>query len=147
MKITVFNPTNKPTSLEKKKVVDFLFEHLQEYGDPKNHIEGAIDFAIKERVSFGGFVVVAYEKSEVVGAVVINQTGMSGYIPENILVYIATHQQYRGQGVGKRLMEETLSLASGDIALHVEKDNPAISLYEKTGFTMPYMEMRYKRNK
>lgn len=145
MKITVFNPTNKPTGLEKKNVIDFLFEHLQEYGDPKNHIEGAIDFAIKERISFGGFVVVAYEKNEVVGAVVVNQTGMSGYIPENILVYIATHQEFRGKGVGKRLMEETLRLASGDIALHVEKNNPAIALYEKIGFTTPYMEMRYKR--
>lgn len=145
MKITVFNPTNKPTGLEKKKVIDFLHDHLQEYGDPKAHIEGAIDFAIKERISFGGFVVVAYKGSEVLGAVVVNQTGMSGYIPENILVYIATHQEHRGEGIGKKLMEESLKLASGDIALHVEKNNPAISLYEKIGFTIPYLEMRYKR--
>jgi len=145
MKITVFNPTNKPTGLEKKKVVDFLFEHLQEYGDPKAHIEGAIDYAVKERISFGGFVIAAFIENEIVGAVIVNQTGMSGYIPENILVYIATHQEHRGKGIGKKLMEDTMRLTSGDIALHVEKNNPAIKLYEKIGFTMPYMEMRYKR--
>jgi ribosomal protein S18 acetylase RimI-like enzyme len=43
-------------------------------------------------------------------------------------------------------MQKTLSLAQGDIALHVEKDNPAIGLYEKIGFTTPYLEMRFKRN-
>ncbi len=35
----------------------------------------------------------------------------------------------------------------GDIALHVEPDNPARFLYEKYGFTNKYLEMRYKRGK
>ncbi len=42
-----------------------------------------------------------------VGAVVVNGTGMEGYIPENILVYIATHKVSRGKGIGKKLMEES----------------------------------------
>ena len=70
---------------------------------------------------------------------------MDGYIPENILVYIATHKEYRGKGIGKKLMEETLNFAKGDIALHVEANNPARRLYEKYGFTNPYLEMRLKR--
>lgn len=145
VEISIFNPTNKTTSLEKQSIVDFLFEHLENYGDPKSHIEAAIDFALKEKVSFGGFVIVAKIDSEIVGAVVINQTGMSGYIPDNILVYIATHVNHRGKGIGKKLMETTLKLCNGDIALHVEKDNPAKQLYEKMGFTNPYLEMRLKR--
>jgi Acetyltransferases len=68
---------------------------------------------------------------------------MKGYIPENILVYIATHKKYRGRGIGKRLMTEALRRADGNVALHVEPDNPAKFLYEKLGFTSKYLEMRY----
>jgi ribosomal protein S18 acetylase RimI-like enzyme len=70
---------------------------------------------------------------------------MSGYIPENILVYIATHKDFRGKGLGKKLMQEAINFAKGDIALHVEANNPAKYLYEKLGFTAPYLEMRLKK--
>jgi ribosomal protein S18 acetylase RimI-like enzyme len=147
MEITIYNATNKPTELEKNKIINFLHKHLGKYGDPKDDIYNCLSFALKERVSFGGFVVLAKsEEDEIIGAVIVNKTGMSGYIPENILVYIATHEDYRGQGIGKKLMEKTISMASGDIALHVEKDNPAKFLYEKNGFTNPYLEMRLKRS-
>jgi ribosomal protein S18 acetylase RimI-like enzyme len=72
---------------------------------------------------------------------------MSGYIPENILVYIATHRDKRGQGLGKKLMSKAIEISQGDIALHVEADNPARFLYEKLGFTNPYLEMRLKKSK
>ena len=79
------------------------------------------------------------------GVTVVNETGMSGYIPENILVYIATHKDFRGKGLGKKLMQEAINFAKGDIALHVEANNPAKHLYEKLGFTAPYLEMRLKK--
>ncbi len=71
---------------------------------------------------------------------------MKEYIPENILVYIAVHRDQRGKGLGKKLMNETLLYAKGDIALHVEHDNPAKFLYEKIGFDNKYLEMRLKRS-
>jgi ribosomal-protein-alanine N-acetyltransferase len=79
------------------------------------------------------------------GVVVVNRTGMGEYIPENILVYIATHKDYRGEGLGKKLMQKVITEAEGDIALHVEANNPAKKLYEKLGFTNPYLEMRLKK--
>ena len=48
----------------------------------------------------------------------------------------------RGQGIGKKLMRDTIQMANGNIALHVEPDNPARFLYEKVGFTSKYIEMR-----
>jgi hypothetical protein len=33
--LTIFDAVNKTTELEKSEIVDLLFEHLQEYGDPK----------------------------------------------------------------------------------------------------------------
>ncbi len=140
--IKFFDSANKPSELEKKTFVEFLFEHLEKYGDEKSAINKCIDFALQEYTSFGGFILVSYIKDEIVGIVVVNKTGMKDYIPENILVYIATHNAYRGKGIGKELMQKAIELAEGNIALHVEPDNPARFLYEKLGFTNKYLEMR-----
>lgn len=102
---------------------------------------------MQESHSFGGFVLQAIENEDIACVVVVNQTGMNGYIPENILVYIATHKSLRGKGIGKKLMQKTIEIADGNIALHVEADNPARYLYEKLGFTNKYLEMRYLKTK
>jgi [ribosomal protein S18]-alanine N-acetyltransferase len=141
----VFNSVNKPSIIERTDIVNFLFEHLEQYGDPKADIEKCIQYALKETPSFGGFILVSYEGDQISGTVVINQTGMKDYIPENILVYIATHRDMRGKGIGKGLMRQTIELTKGNIALHVEPDNPARFLYEKVGFTSKYVEMRLKK--
>ena len=140
-----FDAVNKLRESEKKDVVNFLFDNLEEYGDSKKDILKAIEYSTKEISSFGGFTLLLLDDSEIKGAVVINHTGMGGYIPENILVYIATHKKHRGQGLGKILMNKTIEYTKGDIALHVEADNPAKHLYEKFGFTNPYLEMRLKK--
>ncbi len=145
IEIKKIDAVNKPTEIEKKEIINFLHENLQEYGDPKPDIKKAIDYSIKEFSSFGGFTILLSDDGKLKGVVVVNETGMGGYIPENILVYIATHKDHRGEGLGKRLMEETIKLTKGDIALHVEADNPAKHLYEKVGFTNPYLEMRLKK--
>jgi ribosomal-protein-alanine N-acetyltransferase len=57
-------------------------------------------------------------------------------------VYIAVHEESRGSGLGKKMMQEVIEKAEGGIALHVEPDNPARRLYERLGFTSKYLEMR-----
>lgn len=145
LKTEIYNAVNKPSEIEKTEIVEFLHKHLQEYGDPKPDILKAINYSIKEFSSFGGFTVLLKEDGHILGTVVVNQTGMGGYIPENILVYIATHNDHRGKGLGKKLMEKAIEYTKGDIALHVEANNPAKFLYEKYGFTNPYLEMRLKK--
>ena len=146
----IFNTNNAITSREKEEILDFLNVHLDQYGDKREDIEKAIDFALRKAnpllptTSLGGFVLAGYIEKDIVGAVVVNRTGMSGYIPENILVYIAVNKEYRGRGLGKELMRKVLDISQGDIALHVEADNPAKFLYEKVGFENKYLEMRYK---
>ena len=141
----VFNSVDKPSIIERTDIVNFLFEHLEQYGDPKADIEKCVQYALKETPSFGGFILVSYEGDQISGCVIINQTGMKDYIPENILVYIATHHDMRGKGIGKALMHQTIELTKGNVALHVEPDNPARFLYEKVGFTSKYIEMRLKK--
>lgn len=141
----IFDEQNKPDKPDKQELVDFLHDQLEQYGDPKNQIERAIDYSLKEFDSFGGFVMLLKQQEQIRAAVVINRTGMDGYIPENILVYIAVDRNSRGEGLGRRLMTQAIAHAQGDIALHVEANNPAKILYEKLGFTNPYLEMRLKK--
>ena len=123
------------------KIVHFLYTHLDKYGDEKEDIQKCLNYVHNK----GGFVLLEIQQEEIVGAVVINETGMEDYIPENILVYIAVHQNQRGKGLGKILMKNAIKHCKGNIALHVEKDNPAIFLYEKLGFENKYLEMRLTR--
>lgn len=127
------------------QILHFLFEHLDQFGDAKQDIQKAIDYALKRKDRPGGLILTANDDQTIVGAVVLNKTGMEGYIPENILVYIATHNQYRGKGIGKKLMQLAIEQSEGNIALHVEPDNPARKLYEKLGFTNKYLEMRLNK--
>ncbi|WP_193217825.1 MULTISPECIES: GNAT family N-acetyltransferase [unclassified Imperialibacter] len=129
-------------------IAAFLHKHLDEFGDEKEDILKCIDYALDDNLKPGGFVLVAHdkEKDKIVGTVVVNRTGMEGYIPENILVYIAMHKDYRGKGIGKQLMQRAIDSADGNIALHVEPENPAVHLYKKLGFTNKYLEMRLVKN-
>ncbi|MDT8393245.1 MAG: GNAT family N-acetyltransferase [Bacteroidales bacterium] len=146
MKFKYYSSLEILTTLEKQNLVGFLHRHLDEFRDAEHDISNAIDYAMSSYPLAGGFIVTAEEKGKILGAVVINKTGMEGYIPENILVYIAVHKNERGRGLGKQLMHEALRYAKGDIALHVEPENPAKFLYEKIGFTNKYLEMRLKRS-
>jgi [ribosomal protein S18]-alanine N-acetyltransferase len=145
MKFKTFDAFTRISHLQASQVVNFLHTHLEEYGDEKSAILKSIDYASKQRSGLGGYVFTLEDNEEIIGACVVNKTGMDEYIPENILVYIAIHGDYRGKGIGKKLMKYVIENTKGDIALHVEKDNPAKYLYESLGFTNPYLEMRLKK--
>jgi ribosomal protein S18 acetylase RimI-like enzyme len=147
IQINIYSPDNNPTEEIKKDIINFLFESLEQYGDPKEDIEKCLDYAFGKNNKPGGMVLSAIDldTQKIVGAVIINKTGMDGYIPENILVYIATDKDMRGKGVGKQLMQTAINLSEGDMALHCEPNNPAKFLYEKLGFTSKYLEMRLKK--
>lgn len=140
----IHTPANHQ-QLNRDAVLDFLFEHLDQYGDARHDIAKCMDYALSDAEGKGGAVLVALENNAVVGALILNNTGMSGYIPENILVYVAVHGSQRGKGVGKQLVQLATETAEGSIALHVEPDNPARRLYEKMGFTNKYLEYRLTR--
>jgi len=136
---------NNPTSFGRDDIADFLFNHLDQFGDKKEAILKCIAYAYSDGPGQDGFILVAHSGGEILGVVIINKTNMSGYIPENILVYIAVHEKARGKGVGKALMKGIIDNTEGDIALHVEPENPAKFLYEKFGFTYKYLEMRLSK--
>lgn len=123
------------------KLAEFLHQHLDQYGDSLPAILTCFDYVMNH----GGWAFTLHINDALAGVCVFNETHMNGYIPENILVYIAVDSQHRGKGLGKSLIEEALQHVKGDVALHVESSNPAKKLYERLGFTNPYLEMRLKR--
>lgn len=147
MHIETIDPHKSTSFYTMDEIADFLFTALQQYGDERQHIMKCLKYAISDDPSKGGSITLAEEDGRLVGVVVTNRTGMDGYIPENILVYIAVEPGQRGKGTGKALMEHVIDHTPGDIALHVEPENPARRLYERLGFTNKYLEMRlHKKN-
>jgi [ribosomal protein S18]-alanine N-acetyltransferase len=134
------------SGLNKSDITGFLFRALEQYGDKEADIRKCLDYALSDEPGKGGSVTVAIENETIVGAVVVNNTGMSGYIPEHILVYIAVAPSQRGKGIGKSLMQQVIANTPGNIALHVEPDNPARILYERLGFSNKYLEMRLHKS-
>ena len=130
-------------SVGRGQFVDFLFTHLDRFGDPKPAIEHCLDFAFGEEGGLGGFALAAIEDGKLQGALIMNRTGMKEYIPANILVYVAVDASLRGRGIGRQIVARALDEADGDVKLHVEYDNPAKRLYERMGFTTKYAEMRW----
>ena len=142
MKHIWINPETKEHNVyTNQRIADFLEDHLDQFGDKNEYILKCIEYALDPKR--GGLVLLGLENNDIIGAVIVNSTGMYGYIPSNILVYIAVHRDKRGKGYGKQLMKEVLPKTEGGVALHVEPDNPAKYLYEKLGFTNKYLEMRY----
>lgn len=143
MKATkIYDSQNRPSQTEKTEIINFLFEHLEEYGDTKQNIKIAIEHSINELTCFGGFTILLTNKKTIIGAAVVNKIGMSDYIPENLLVYIAIHKSFRGKGLGKKLSQKAINYSNEDITLYIEANSPARLVYEKMGFSTPYLEMR-----
>ncbi len=131
--------------ISREEFVDFLYNHLGNFGDPKAQINKAIDYSFSEDSGKGGFLATATYEKNIVGALVMNKTGMDEYIPENILVYVAVDASYRNKGFGKEIVSRAIAHAEGNVALHVEYDNPAKRLYERLGFSSKYAEMRFNK--
>lgn len=141
MEFKIINATTgKDNQYTATAIANFLHEHLEEYGDDLQDILQCIDYTMNP--DKGGNIILGLEHEKIIGAVILNTTGMGRYIPENILVYIAVNNQNRGKGIGKQLMQEAIRISTGAIALHCEPNNPALHLYQKLGFTSKYLEMR-----
>lgn len=141
----VSNTQDFPEWIDRHSLAVFLHENLKPYEDSVEDIERGLDYAFSDEPGKGGFVLIAEEDQHPLGALVMLRTGMKGYIPESLLLFVAVSASMRGKGIGRQLCERAIARCEGDVCLHVEYDNPAKRLYERLGFTSKYAEMRYQR--
>ncbi|WP_158848672.1 GNAT family N-acetyltransferase [Algibacter sp. L1A34] len=145
MNITTFDAFSRLSINDISRISKFLFEHSGEFKDTKSAIRKSIMYAAKEVPGLGGYVFIMENKGEILGAIVVNRTGMNEYLAENILVYIAVKESCRGEGIAQKLISHTIKYCRGDIAIHINKENPVIKLFEKQGFKSRNIEMRLER--
>ena len=134
-----------PTWAPRSVIEEFLLVNMKPYNDPPKDITAAIDYAFGKNDKPGGYIMLAHFGDQLAGICVMLNSGMGGFIPKWILLYIGVNPEMRGKGIGGKLMKESIDNCDGDVKLHVEYDNPAKRLYERFGFTTKYAEMRYAR--
>lgn len=134
-----------PSWTSRDEIARFLHETMSPYEDTIEDIHRALDYAFSYDNEKGGFLVLGEKSEKLIGAVVMLHTGMKGYIPETVLVFVSILPDIRGTGLGTDLIRRALDEADGSVKLHVEYDNPAKRLYERIGFISKYAEMRYEK--
>ncbi len=146
VRVEVVNrPEDLPSWAQRDALSGFLHVAMRPYQDELRDVRRGIDYAFSEQRGKGGFVVLAGLDERLVGALVMLHTGMGGYVPEHLLLFVGVEPELRGLGIGRRLIERANDFCPGDVKLHVEPGNRAKNLYERIGFTNKYLEMRYSK--
>jgi ribosomal protein S18 acetylase RimI-like enzyme len=142
---TVYDAFTGISPMEKNMLVSFLHEHCENADSPAS-IREAVEYALKTKPSFGGFILVVRQRHQILAAIVANRTGMEGYSATNIFVYAGFHPECRSnETLIHDAMQKAIGYADGDIAMHVEPNNPALKLYQKLGFSAQYLELRLNK--
>jgi [ribosomal protein S18]-alanine N-acetyltransferase len=131
-----------PEWLTVDALAEYLHEVMKPYNDTVPDVLEGLRYALSDQPGRGGFIITASREKRLLGAIVMLDTGMSGYVPANLLLFVAVSPELRGHGLGTRLIKSAAKLCRGAVKLHVEPDNPARRLYERLGFTSKYVEMR-----
>jgi len=140
--VKVVNEDEFPEWASKEDIINFLHYKMKPYEDSIEDVSRALEYVFK---GMGGFIMLCKTDGQLAGILIMLNTGMKGYIPENILLMVSVDPDIRGKGIGKKIIEKSIAECDGDVKLHVEYDNPAKRLYERIGFTTKYAEMRYSK--
>ncbi len=105
---------------KKSEIIQFLDNYADNLELTRSTITHLVDYALKEISSFGGFVITEEEDRKIVGAMVVNNTGMEGYMPNNLIVASGFLPGSQKAGSKKRILQRILYLTKGDTALLVK---------------------------
>lgn len=142
-KVTLYDAFTGVSSSEKSRIINFLNNHSDDGKTQAADIECALDYAVKEVPSFGGFIInVEDDAGRIIGSTIVNKTGMKGFSSEHLLSFLAVHREHRHNGVFGKMMKKTLEKTAGDVALHITDAHPNFKNFEEMGFEARCVEMR-----
>ncbi|NJB37957.1 hypothetical protein [Croceivirga sp. JEA036] len=145
MTINTFDAYSRLSSIQINRLVNFLHDHQDQGKLSRNSIRSAIQYAAKERPGFGGYIFCLEEEEKLLGALVINKTGMYDYVPENLLVTIVVHSQIKDTGLEEKLLDYAINYCRGEIGVFINKSNAKEKTLKAHGFEPNYLEMRLKQ--
>lgn len=108
---------------KKKALIGFLRQYSDASWMQPLAIQKAVDYAVKETPSFGGFIVTAEKDQQILAALIINKTGMQGYMAEHLVVLHAVASTHKNSSIINELMRKAYSLTRGDITMIVNSYN------------------------
>ncbi|OAD45291.1 hypothetical protein LPB303_07785 [Polaribacter atrinae] len=141
MMIKTFDAFTRMSYININKISKFLNEHLEDCKEEKGAIRKSLLYAAKETSNIGGYAFVIEEKDKIIGAIIVNKTGMSEYQSENLITYLAVHKDYREQKIATKLIKEATNYCNGNLSLNINKNNNAIELFKKNGFESKKIQM------
>lgn len=125
---------------KKTALVDFLCTINEVPTSEKEKITKAVDYAIKDTASFGGFIVALEKAHKFIGAVVINKSGMGGLLPGNLVVAHGVASVLPQEEVIALLLKEADKYAKGDIAIVSKaKSSNEVQLISLTDNNVKYL--------
>jgi len=127
-----------------EELADFLHTNMVPYEDKREDILRGLRYALGLDGAPGGFILLGHAAARLACCGVVLSTGMRGFVPENLILFVCVHGELRRRGIGAALFERMVNACEGSVKLHVEPDNPARHLYERAGFQTKYVEMRYQ---
>jgi [ribosomal protein S18]-alanine N-acetyltransferase len=142
----ILRPADTVGLIQKEIITNFLYANFEEFLDKKEDILKALDYALGgSYVSHAGFVILAKDNAKIVACMVVNKTGMVGYLPDNILVYMAVAKDYRGKGIGTTLVKKLKTETKGSIGLYLPEKSDIKKFFAKMGFVSKFIEMRMEK--
>lgn len=120
--VVLYQATNRPSFIEKQQIIDFILLNSNNSDLEENHVLKSIEYATKECQSFGGFVILQKMDGKIVSAAILNQTGMEGYLPENLVVFVAFDNKHKTTELESNLFNYILRHAKGEVAIKVSVD-------------------------
>jgi GNAT superfamily N-acetyltransferase len=141
----VTSPEQWPGWADRASVTSFIHQQLKPYEDTLADIDASFEYVFSSEKRAGGFVLLTGLEDKLVGALVVLNTGMGGYVPENLFLFLVVDAEHRNAGLGEALVQRALAECSGSIKLHCDLDNRARRFFERIGFVHRYNEMRLLR--
>lgn len=145
MEIHAITALDMASTLRINIIVNFIFNNQVGSRDTKINIYRSVEYALSPYKYQGGFVLLAEKNKSILGSVVVNRTNMEGYVPKNLMVYLAADPDSAIPDFEKILLSKVIQLTSSELACHITVDNPAMKIFEDVGFKKKFFEMRLKR--